>query len=456
MDMDEDFDPHKYIADLKNKGKVINISPKTIKFDDGTIFTYNKGRSISKALSSHLDIYEKYNSKTLNQAIKNYIKNNIENKPFDKTISREFVMQKMKDAGIIDSMIVRHIPRDAYLYMLNAIFKNNAVHYQMKDIEALLNKGKYLYNISFTARVRYNEDGQVLFATEQRAGQFRSDKPFDKVNNWKTAQHISHLFYFWKDYTALDELLEFKITHIDSKANIMDMALWAFAFNNRQYCNKFFNYTKDLVINWNDHAELENFKKCVIVFLIITYSILVDRKLIKDYVLSEKYIIQYFGGVYNINKLIAFVKHLKYASICIFDPLGICPIASYSANEPIINGDLNASEFSDCKFGAPNPNTYREKLSRKWNTKGLAVIQEQHIEGLYNKDITHSATITGRIREFTTFIGNDDEFDFFQDPFKMLTDPSYIEINEDGTSKNMEANVILYEDIDIADISQSI
>ena len=454
--MADDFDPHEYIADLKNKGKVINISPKTIKFDDGNIFTYNRSRPMSKALSSHLEIYGKYNSKALNQSIKNYIKNNIENRSFDRKLNRDEVMNMMKHAGVIDSMIVKHIPREAYLYMLNAIFKNNATHYQMQDIESMLNKGKYLYNISFTARVRYNENGQVLYATEQKAGQFRSDKPFDKVNNWKTAQRVCQLFYFWKDYSALDEILDFKITYINSKANIKDMALWAFGFNNRRYFNKFFNYTKDLIINWNDYAELENFKKCVIVFLITTYSILVDRRLIKDYILSEKYITQYFGGVYNINKLIEFVKHLKYASISIFDPLGICPIASYSANEPIINGDLDASEFSDGKFGAPNPSTYKEKLVRKWNTKGLAVIQEQHIEGLYNKDITHSATIIGRIREFTTFIGNDDEFDFFQNPFKMLTDPSYKEINEDGTSKNMDANVILYEDIDIADISQSI
>jgi len=447
--------PHAYIAELKSSGQVVNISPKTIKFNDGTIFTYNRDRPISKALSSHLEIFGKYNSKELSKNIKNYIKNNIENKSFDHKISRDFVMNKMKNDGIISSMVVREIPRNAYLYMLNAIFKKNATHYQMQDIEAILNKGKNLYNISFRARVRYNEDGEVKFATEEKSGQFRSDKPLDKVNNWKTAQRICHLYYFWKDYSALDEILDFKITQLNSNAKIMDMELWAFGFNNRQYSNRFFNYTKDLIINWNDNAELENFKKCVIVFLITTYSILVDKKLIKDYILSEQYINQYFAGTFNIPKLIAFIKHLKYASICIFDPVGICPIASYSANEPIINGNLDAIEFRNSK-GGPDPTIYQEKLNRKWYVKGMAVIQEQHIEGLYNKDITHSATITGKIKEFTTFIGNDDEFDFFQDPFKMLTDPSYFEINEDGTLKNNNANVILYDDIDIADITNSI
>jgi len=188
--------PHEYIAELKTTGQAVNLSPKTIKFSDGTIFTYNKDKPISKALSTHLDIFGKYNSKELNKKIKNYIRNNIENQTFDKTISRDFVMKKMKDDGIISSMIVRETPRDAYLYMLNVVFKKNATHYQMKDIEAMLNKGKNLYNISFRARVRYNEDGEVKHAIEEKSGQFRSDKPFEKVNNWKTAQNICHLYYF--------------------------------------------------------------------------------------------------------------------------------------------------------------------------------------------------------------------------------------------------------------------
>ena len=55
----------------------------------------------------------------------------------------------------------------------------------MNDIEAMLNKGKHLYNISFTARVRYNESGNVKFATEEKAGQFRSNLSFNLRNkNW--------------------------------------------------------------------------------------------------------------------------------------------------------------------------------------------------------------------------------------------------------------------------------
>ena len=110
-----DDDPHVYLAELKQQGKYTNTSPNTIKFDDGNIFTYNPNRQLSKALSSNLDVYGKYNSKELNQAIKNYISANIENKSFDKKINRDFVMKKMKDDGIIDSMIVRKVPRNAYL-----------------------------------------------------------------------------------------------------------------------------------------------------------------------------------------------------------------------------------------------------------------------------------------------------------------------------------------------------
>ena len=110
----------------------------------------------------------------------------------------------------------------------------------MNDIEAMLNKGKYLYNISFTARVRYNDSGNVNFATEEKSVQFRSNLSFNKVNNWNTAKRVCRLYYFWKDYSALDELLDFKITHVDVTVNIKDVDLWAICLN-RQYRNWFFN-----------------------------------------------------------------------------------------------------------------------------------------------------------------------------------------------------------------------
>ena len=53
-----------------------------------------KNRPMSNTLSSHLDIYGKYNSKELSKSIKNYIKNHVQNKNFDNKISRDSVDRK--------------------------------------------------------------------------------------------------------------------------------------------------------------------------------------------------------------------------------------------------------------------------------------------------------------------------------------------------------------------------
>ena len=47
--------------------------------------------------------------------------------------------------------------------------------------------------------------------------------------------------------------------------------------------------------------------------------------------LTDKYINEFFGDDRTITKLIEFVKHLKYASIYIFDQIGKELIASHKA-----------------------------------------------------------------------------------------------------------------------------
>ena len=64
----------------------------------------------------------------------------------------------------------------------------------MKSIEAMLGKGKTFIIYQLEQSVRYNADGEVKHAIEEKSGQFRSDKPFDKVDDWKTAQSICHLY----------------------------------------------------------------------------------------------------------------------------------------------------------------------------------------------------------------------------------------------------------------------
>ena len=159
---------------------------------------------------------------------------------------------------------------------------------------------------------------------------------------------------------------------------------------------------------------------------------MIDRKLVNQALLSEAYIKKYFGDKWNINKLIDFVKHLKYASISIFDALGIVEI--HETDNAFVHGDLNDAEFIDDQ-GKVNPS---------WYKKGLAVISENHIEGLFNKNLIQSATKNGYIKEFTKHITDEDTFDFFEDIERKFMDDTYEELG-----KNNAVNVLLYEDIEV-------
>ena len=98
--------------------------------------------------------------------------------------------------------------------------------------------------------------------------------------------------------------------------------------------------------------------------------------------MSEAYINDFVKHKFTVDNLIEFIKHLKYANICIFDALGIVPIASYSVNDAVVNGDLKDKWFYD-----DNNN-----VNHQWYKKGLAVITGNHIEGLRNDNAIQSAT----------------------------------------------------------------
>ena len=195
--------------------------------------------------------------------------------------------------------------------------------------------------------------------------------------------------------------------------------------------------TKDKVRDWDEKASKDNYKQCVIVFLITTYKILIDKGLVNKEVLTEKYINTYFNEKkgFTSRNLIEFVKdELKYASLCIFDCLGLYPIISYSVNDAVVNGDLRPDEFID----------EHNQINPKWYKKGVAVLTENHIEGLFNDDEIQSITKLGCIKAFTNHITNDDVFEFFDDIERKLQDDDYVEFG-----KNNDANVLFYDDIDI-------
>ena len=61
------------------------------------------------------------------------------------------------------------------------------------------------------------------------------------------------------------------------------------------------------------------------------------------------------------NKLLEFVKLLRYASICVFDALGIVVIASYSVDDAVVNGNTKDNDFTDDDSGNVCPQWYKKR-----------------------------------------------------------------------------------------------
>ena len=131
---------------------------------------------------------------------------------------------------------------------------------------------------------------------------------------------------------------------MNKETNIKDMEMWHVGFG-RKHCHQLFKTTTDIMPKMDQKMKQENYKQCVIIFLITTYKILIDKKLINPEMLSEKYIRNHFNDNWTINNLVKFIKKLKYASICIFDALGLVPIVQYNPNNAIVNGHFNDDYF---------------------------------------------------------------------------------------------------------------
>jgi hypothetical protein len=117
----------------------------------------------------------------------------------------------------------------------------------------------------------------VLYHNETRGAEFKDDREKDDIPE-RRIHDIIHMYYIWKDYSVIDEILTYNITKMNPKANIKDMHLWNFGFG-RQFCNKLFKYATDKIKDWDEKAQIENYKQCVIVFLITTYKVLIDKKI---------------------------------------------------------------------------------------------------------------------------------------------------------------------------------
>ncbi len=102
----------------------------------------------------------------------------------------------------------------------------------------------------------------------------------------------------------IDEIKDCKLTKMDKETDIKNMEMWHVGFG-RQHCHQLFKTTTDIMPKMDQKMKQENYKQCVIIFLITTYKILIDKKLINPEMLSEKYIRNHFNDNWTINNLVA-------------------------------------------------------------------------------------------------------------------------------------------------------
>ena len=276
------------VIDKKGQGKVGRI-----KFKDNEIFNYNKDKPISIKLKDYLKQIKKHTSegvKKYKQKVIDYVKNNFDDmvKDIDRIIDRDFVLEKLIKNNIVLNKDIHDLPHEANQFIKNKITKHNNQHMmdEIKDEFDKLNKGKYKYSLSFQVRVRNNVGDKVKYHNEDRSGEFKDDREKKDIPESKI-MYIINFYYTWKDYSVIDEVLKYEITKMKSKADIKTMDLWDIGFG-RIFYNKLFKYSRDKITNWDEKASKDNYKQCVIVFLITTYHVLIDRGLVNKEVLTKE------------------------------------------------------------------------------------------------------------------------------------------------------------------------
>ena len=92
---------------------------------------------------------------------------------------------------------------------------------------------------------------------ETRGAAFQDDRKKENIPESRI-HDIIHMYYIWKDYEVIDEILKYKITKMNKKADIKDLALWQIGFG-RKFCNTLFKYTSDKITDWDEKAQVENY-----------------------------------------------------------------------------------------------------------------------------------------------------------------------------------------------------
>ena len=192
-------------------------------------------------------------------------------------------------------------------------------------------------------------------------------------------------------------------------------------FCGKKYKNNYIRAYKDLVEGY-DEKDPKHDGKCLNILLQTNYKSLVDQRKVPQNILTDEYIDEYFKDERTINRLLDFVKELKYASIYIFDQIGKELITSYKAQDSAV-------------------------------AAAVALVGDHHIEFVADANVKRSVANGDKLTIFNTNrVFEEEQFELFNDAealalsFDDQCNTEYKELDSDDREKDSKAPVILLED----------
>ena len=294
---------HSNVQELIDDKVITQINVNTIKIND-TNYRYNKHKPITKTLNNILQSIERKQSvdthaisrtKAEHKTILKYISDNKADllHKADKQITNDFIIAQLVKQKILTSKQASDVPMAIEHFIHTIVTKHNNTHFKethKNEIEEL-NQGKYKYSISFKVKVKNIINEGNIYYHENRAGEFKSDQTKDEIP-MRRLHEIIHMYYAWKDYLSIFKIVSVSIQLLDDTLDIKEMKLWDMF--GRKFCNKLFKYSVDRIDEFDEQARIQNYKQCVVMFLITNYIKLVERKLINKRMLSEVCINDFF------------------------------------------------------------------------------------------------------------------------------------------------------------------
>jgi len=345
-------------------------------------------------------------------------------------INEDDIIKPLTDNNIVKNKA--ELTKQFIQRMKAVIFRHNAEIYK-KEFNKY-QQGKNTYQMTVESIVW--DEQQQRIRTDTQNIDFKSDLDKDEITQ-DMVLDITFNYYATKDYPDFIELNKRKVIKLNGGTNIRDIKLYNFG-ENKRYVNPYIKQPHEYIKDWNKLAENEYNRECVRFLLRTQFYKLVERHLIPKQILSDDHFDRFFNNEYTINKTIEFVKTQlnNYGTIYIYDPSGQILIDKYigykqEATATIDNNITNTS------------------ISRRYCKTVIGIINGDHIDAITEPNVSNSISHGMPLCNiFSTPLRNEAmTFEIFDNPEQIACcNENHIEYNDDGTEKNKNVDVILFEE----------